>query len=181
MKLFKYLILISLLPLCSLYAADVEDGFTSIFNGKDLTGWQYDKRGKDGAYVVEDGAIAVKSGANLYTKEEYDDYILRYDYKVDSGANNGMGLRSWLNCGDVAYSYFELQVLDNTAPKYAKLKDWPYHGSAYGIVPAKRGAAKPVGQWNQQEIYFKSNHLKVTVNGTVILDADLSMHKPLKN
>ena len=71
----------------------------------------------------------------------------------------------------------ELQILDDTAAKYAKLDPRQYHGSAYGMVAAKRGYLRPVGEWNFQEVTVKGPKIKVELNGTVILDADLSKVK----
>ena len=69
----------------------------------------------------------------------------------------------------------ELQVLDDGAGKYAKTLDpRQAHGSAYGMVPATRGYLRPVGQWNFEEVTVKGPKIKVELNGTVILDADLS-------
>ncbi|MCK5467136.1 MAG: DUF1080 domain-containing protein, partial [Cyclobacteriaceae bacterium] len=65
------------------------------------------------------------------------------------------------------------QILDNTADIYKDLKAYQYHGSAYGIIPAKRGYLKPVGEWNEQEVILKGSHVKVILNGTVILDGDM--------
>jgi 3-keto-disaccharide hydrolase len=68
----------------------------------------------------------------------------------------------------------ELQVLDDSATKYTKLDPRQYHGSAYGMVPAKRGYLRPQGEWNFEEVTVKGSRVKVELNGTVILDADLS-------
>ena len=68
----------------------------------------------------------------------------------------------------------ELQVLDDSSSKYAKLDQRQYHGSAYGMVPAHRGYQRPVGEWNYQEVTVKGSTIKVELNGTVILDCDLS-------
>lgn len=156
-----------------LFAADSasEEGFVSLFNGKDLTGWQ----GAVGGYFVEDGAIVCDpaKGGNLYTAKEYDNFVLRFEFKLPPGANNGLGIRAPLQ-GDAAYSGMELQVLDNTAQQYAHLKPYQYHGSIYGVVPAKRGFQKPVGEWNQQEVVADGDHIRVTLNDEVIVDADLS-------
>ena len=96
------------------------------------------------------------SGGNLYTEKEYSNFILRFEFQLTPGANNGLGIHAPLG-GDAAYQGKELQILDNTAEKYAKLKPYQYHGSVYGIIPAKRGFLKPIGEWNSQE---------VTVNGS---------------
>jgi hypothetical protein len=75
--------------------------------------------------------------------------------------------------GDAAYVGYELQILDNTSEVYAKLEPYQYHGSVYGIIPAKRGYLKPVGEWNSQEVYVNGDKIRITLNGTVIVDGDL--------
>lgn len=161
-----------LVPAVQSAADDKEEeaGFVSIFNGKDLTGWT----GAVNGYAVENGAIVClkKKGGNLFTKKEYADFVLRFEFKLTPGANNGLGIRAPLK-GNAAYVGMELQILDNTAKKYAKLKPYQYHGSIYGVVPAKRGYLKPVGEWNKQEVIAKGNHIKVILNGTTIVDADI--------
>ena len=77
--------------------------------------------------------------------------------------------------GDTAYvGMSELQVLDNTAPEYAKLDPRQFHGSAYGMVAAQRGFLRPVGEWNFQQVTVRGSTITVELNGTTILDADLS-------
>ena len=148
------------------------EGYELLFNGKDLENWLGNKTD----YVVEDNAIAIyptgKGNGNLYTGKEYSDFIFRFEFQLTPGANNGLGIHAPLN-GDAAYGGKEIQILDNTAPVYAKLEPYQYHGSVYGILPAKRGFLKPVGEWNEQEVYVKGDRVKVTLNGTVILDGDL--------
>ena len=149
--------------------ADDEANFVSLFNGKDLTGWIGDTKG----YLVEEGAIACgPNGQNLYTEREYGDFALRFEFKLTPGANNGIGIRTPAE-GDAAYVGMEIQVLDNTAKQYATLKPYQYHGSVYGIAPAKREFQKPVGEWNVEEIVADGRHVKVTLNGEVIVDVNL--------
>jgi hypothetical protein len=144
--------------------------FVSLFNGRDLTGWIGDTKG----YVVEDGNIKCKPGGNLYTEKEYSDFVLRFEFKLPSGANNGLGIRTRPGV-NAAYDGMEIQILDDTAEKYKdKLKEYQYHGSIYGVVPAKRGFLKPVGQWNFEEVIAKGNHITVIVNGETIVDADIA-------
>src|SRR5205085_11245031 len=90
------------------------------------------------------------------------------------GGTNGLAIRV-PGKGDTAYQGMcELQVLDTEDPKYAKLDPRQAHGSAYGMVPAKRGYLRPVGEWNFEEVTVKGSKVKVELNGSVILDADLS-------
>jgi len=150
---------------------DQEDGFVSLFNGKDLSGWT----GENHSYGVEEGNIVIrpdKGGGNLYTEKEYSDFIFRFEFKLSPGANNGLGIRAPLK-GNAAYLGYELQIIDNTAPKYENLEPYQYHGSVYGIIPAKRGFLKPVGEWNSQEVWVKGDNIRITLNETVIVDGNL--------
>ena len=147
------------------------DGFKLLFNGKNLRGWQGNTKG----YVVKDGTIVVEpelGSGNLYTAQEYGDFIMRFEFKLTPGANNGLGIRTPLNV-NAAYQGMELQILDNTASKYKNLKPYQFHGSIYGVVPAKRGYLKPVGMWNFQEVIAKGKQITVKLNGTTIVDADI--------
>jgi hypothetical protein len=55
---------------------------------------------------------------------------------------------------------------------YATLQPYQYHGSIYGIIPAKRGFLRPTGEWNNEEIIVKGSRIKVVLNGTIIVDGD---------
>lgn len=151
-----------------------EPGFVSLFNGTNLDGWTLVSRHGDG-YVVEDGKIVCpeKGGGNLFTKDEYANFVLRFEFKLHEGSNNGIGIRAPLE-GDAAYQGMEIQVLDHDAPIYkGKLKPAQYHGSIYDVFPAKTGFLKPTGEWNQEEITANGRHVTVKLNGTVIVDANL--------
>lgn len=145
--------------------------FKPIFNGRNLDGWVGNTEG----YGVEDGAIRTypkRAGGDLRTVEQYDDFILRFDFKIPPGANNGIAVRAPLT-GDAAYVGMEIQVLDNAAPGYAGLKNWQRHGSIYGIAPSLRGYQVPTGSWNHEEIRVEGRRVRVTLNGVVITDVDL--------
>ena len=146
--------------------------FVSLFNGENLDGWV----GNKDSYTVEDGMIVIDptgggSGGNLYTEKEYSNFVLQFEFQLTPGANNGLGIHAPLE-GDAAYVGKELQILDNTAEKYAELEPYQYHGSVYGIIPAKRGFQKPEGEWNAQEVIVEGSKVKVILNGTAIVDGD---------
>ena len=147
-----------------------EKDFTPLFNGKNLDGWTGSTKG----YVAENGLLVCRKrgGGNLYTAKEYADFIFRFEFKLEPGANNGLGIRTPTQ-GNAAYAGMELQILDDTSPQYAKLDPRQYHGSIYGVVAAKRGHQKPLGQWNRQEVVANGPHLVVNLNGAAIVDADL--------
>ena len=146
-----------------------DQGFTPLFNGTDLSGWIGHTQG----YVVEEGTMVCKAGGNIYTEREYGDFVLRFEFKLTPGANNGLGIRT-PTAGDPAYAAMEIQILDDTADKYKDLQPWQYHGSIYGIVPSRRGHLKPVGEWNKQEVTAIGPRITVVLNGVTIVDADLS-------
>lgn len=150
--------------------------FTTLFNGKDLSRWT----GATDAYEVDDGVIKVKSNTqgNLFTKQKHQDFIFRFEFKLTPGANNGLAIRAPLE-GNPAYQGMELQILDNTAEKYADLHRYQYHGSIYGVVPAKRGYLKPIGNWNQQEVIARGSRITVNLNGKTIVDVDLDTVKAI--
>lgn len=145
--------------------------FTPLFNGQNLDGWV----GNKSSYRAENGAITVDpkggGGGNLFTEKEYGNFIFRFEFLLTPGANNGLGIHAPME-GDAAYVGKELQILDNGAAKYANLEDYQFHGSVYGVMPAKRGYLKAPGEWNQQEVIVEHPRIKVILNGTVILEGD---------
>jgi hypothetical protein len=156
-----------------LFAGD--PGFKPLFNGKDLTGWTLVSKSGDG-YKVENGTIVCpeNGGGNLLTDEEFSDFVLRFEFKLTPGGNNGIGIRAPL-AGDIAYSGMEIQVLDHDNEKYkGVLKPTQRHGSIYDVFPAIPEALKPVGQWNQEEITARGSKIKVVLNGKTLVDADVS-------
>ena len=148
-------------------------GFEILFDGTNLDQWTGNKTD----YKIDNGTLLVepKEGnhGNLYTKEQYSDFIFRFEFQLTPGANNGLGIRTPME-GDAAYEGMELQILDNEAPVWRNLQPWQYHGSVYGVIPAKRGFLKPAGEWNTQEVIAKGSKIKVILNGEVILDGDIA-------
>ena len=148
-------------------------GFIALFNGRNLDNWVGNKQ----SYAAEDGMIVIKpvddSGGNLYTEKEFADFVFRFEFQLTPAANNGIGIRAPLT-GDAAYVGMEIQVLDNTDPVYANLQPYQYHGSVYGVIPAKRGFLKPLGEWNYEEITAKGTKITVVLNGTTIVDGDIA-------
>ncbi|MDH3649752.1 MAG: DUF1080 domain-containing protein, partial [Saprospiraceae bacterium] len=149
--------------------AEMFDGFKSLFNGINLNGWVGNKTD----YIAENGEIVIYPSTegghgNLYTEKEYSNFVLRFQFKLTPGANNGLGIHAPLE-GDAAYLGKEIQILDNTAPKYAELEPYQFHGSVYGVIASKRGFLKPAGEWNTQEVTVDGDRIKVVLNGSTIL------------
>ena len=145
-----------------------EEGFVSLFDGKTLDGWQGDTEN----YIAEEGKLVCKEGHSqrLHTAKEYGDFQFRFEFKQepDTQGNNGIAVRA-----PSGGRHLEIQIFNNHHPRAKTLKPYQLHGSIYGRVPAKTGHLNPAGQWNSQEILCQGRKVKVTLNGEVILDADL--------
>ncbi len=157
-----------------LSAEEKKEGFELLFDGTSMHRF----KGNFIDYSTQEGTIHVlptgQGFGNLYVDGEYSDFIYRFEFKLTEGANNGIGIRCEEG-KDAAYYGMEIQILDHYNPIYQPwLKDYQYHGSVYGIIPAKTtDALKPVGEWNCEEIYVKGDYIRVTVNGVVINDGNI--------
>lgn len=165
-----------------LCAAEAAEGFVPLFDGKSLAGW-VGIGGDTSSYYVKDGMLICKDTGkvHIFTEKEYANFILRLQIKLDPGGNNGLGIRTKIS-KQPHIEGMELQILEDDY--YAdgdpiKLKDYQHHGSIYGVVPAKTGHLKPAGQWNDQEVICDGRHVKVILNGAVIVDADLDKVQPI--
>jgi hypothetical protein len=159
-----------------------EQGFVLLFDGKALSPDVWQNEQSIAGYPIENGVIVCRRGGNLLTKKEYGNFIFRFEFKLPPGGNNGVGVRAESVGKDAAYNGMEIQILDNTAEKYKTLAPYQYHGSLYGVVPARRNAEKndylkPVGEWNYQEIIAIGPKFIVILNGEMIVNADISEFK----
>lgn len=153
-----------------------EPGFVPLFDGRSLAGWQVVDGAPDG-YEVRDGLlVCTERGGKLYTTREYADFVLRFEFRLPEGANNGVAVRAPLG-GDPAYVGMEIQILEETAAlkgKWGRLRPEQFHGSVYDVAAARQGALKPPGQWNTEEIRVEGRRVRVEVNGREVLDVDLN-------
>ncbi len=150
----------------------IESGFTHLFDGQSLAGWT----GAVDGYLAEDGCLVSRSeaGGILYSETVYDDFVLKFEFMLEAGGNNGIGIRVPLG-GHPSQDGMEIQILDNGDAQYADLGPYQYHGSVYGIASAKRGYLREIGQWNEQEVRCIGRRITVTLNGETIVDTNLDV------
>ena len=150
-----------------------DDGYAPVFNGRDFDGWA----GPPANYAIAEGGVLMckpHEGGTIFTKQEYGDFAVDLEIKFPPGGNNGLAIR-YPGDGDAAYAAMcELQVLENSDPKYAKLDPRQFHGSAYGMVGAQRGFHRAIGEWNHQRVVVRGSTIQVELNGFRILDCDLA-------
>ncbi len=149
-----------------------KEGFRILFDGTNMHDWT----GNTVDYLIDQGTISLdpkgRHGGNLYTKDEFSDFIYRFEFLLTPAANNGVGIRTPMGV-DAAYHGMEIQILDHDHPVYKNITPLQVHGSVYGIIGAERGHLRPVGEWNEEEIIADGDHIKVTLNGVVILDGNI--------
>ena len=163
-----------------------ELGYQSLFNGKDLSGWEGAGAAAEKCWKVEDGILLCtgQKGPWLRSAEEYGNFDLRFEYQVSADGNSGVFVRVPANGNHHRASEsappagFEVQVLDDSAPKHQKLKPYQYTASVYDIAPAQQHVCKPVGEWNTMSINCQDQHIVITHNGIVVVDA-AEEHFPL--
>ena len=152
-----------------------KEGFISLFNGKDLTGWI---TGPDNAWVVQDGVLAVKRPTDgkehnsdyLWTDRQYGDFILDLEFKIPERANSGIFLRT-SNLKDPVQTGIEVQVANSYGRK--QLSRGGTAGAIYDcLAPTKNTIRKP-GEWNRCIVTCDDNKIKVVLNGEQIIDMDL--------
>ena len=159
--------------LTPLSAEEQKEGFELLFDGQNMDAWT----GNLEAYQPQNGYMYVTAAygttGNLYTKKEYADFVLRFEFCFDrDGVNNGIGIRTPMGV-DAAYHGMEIQVLHHDSPIYKNLREYQVHGSVYGIIPAKRIKWGALGEWHKEEIRVKGDRITVTVDGVVILDGNI--------
>ncbi|TVQ02362.1 MAG: DUF1080 domain-containing protein [Balneolaceae bacterium] len=150
--------------------------FGALFNGENLDGWEV-VGGQPGSWGVENGMLyttGVGSGW-ISTTSVYDDFIIELEYRVPVGGNSGVFIRAPRD-GNPAYQGLEIQILDDYAERYANLQPWQYTGSIYDVLAPSKRVTKPAGEWQQMKIVAKGPRVQVTLNGEMILSANLINH-----
>jgi hypothetical protein len=152
------------------------DGFVSLFDGKTLDGWWIIGDNKNG-FKVKDGAIewAGIGGKGLYTRDRYDNFVLRFEWKINKNGNSGVYLRApRANRQSKIGMEFQLQG-DSGTPVTNQTS-----GAVYVVLPPRVNAAKPEGEWNSVEVTLNGPKLKAVLNGEVIQDTNLDDTEELR-
>jgi hypothetical protein len=166
-------------------SAPDKDGFVTLFNGKDFTGWTM---GPDKSWVIENGVIALKrekydgreyNADYLWTVDQYDNFILELEFKIPEQANSGIFLRT-PDLSDPVYTGIEVQVANSYGRK--NLNRQGTAGAIYDLLAPSSNPVKPPGEWNHYRITCDKNKIIVVLNGQQIIDMDLDRWtEPRKN
>jgi hypothetical protein len=157
--------------------AEKKEGWKLLFDGKTINGWRmYRNVPADGWEIVNGELISKKDGvtkrADLITVDQYDNFELVFDWKIDKGANSGVIYRALENDRPSYESGPEYQLIDDNG--YAdKLEDWQKSGADYAMHPPSKLTAKPVGEYNRTRIVANKSHVEHWLNGFKVVDFEL--------
>jgi hypothetical protein len=158
----------ALLILPLLLVGEVRAGeWKDLFNGKDLSGWRLNPTNH---WIVQDGELVWKQSAvDLWTQEEFGDFILELEFKCSPGCNSGVFIRTG-DIKDNVQTGIEVQIWDS----YGKMKMEKHHCAAIydALAPSKNVEKKP-GEWNRMMIMVKGSSIQVDLNGERVIDMDL--------
>jgi hypothetical protein len=155
--------------------AERAQGWRLLFDGNSLSGWRsLASPEPGGGWKADDGAIVrtSKSG-DLLTVQEFGDFELSIDWKVEEATNSGILYRVALGEAQTYYSGPEYQLLDNVKggdrfnPKHLA-------GALYDLVAPPKDLTQPVGAWNHTRIIVRGWHIEHWLNGEKIVDVDLA-------
>jgi hypothetical protein len=150
-----------------------------VFNGRDLTGWTPVGKRAAEDWLVRDESLVCRGRQHswLRSSREYGDFRLALEYQVSEGANSGVYVHvpadgnHHRDRSSLPAAGFEIQILDDHAPRYAGLKEYQYSASLYDIAGASPRVSKPAGSWNTLEIQCVGTHVIVIHNGVKVVDA----------
>ena len=147
----------------TLPAADADNGFQPLFNGKDTTGWKLRRAGAHSSWSVLPGGIlknTVESGqhgVDLVTEKKFWNFTVRYEYMTPEGSNSGFYLRG----------RYEIQILGDAKDGKASNS---CNGSLYSFRAPDQFATKPGGEWQTVEATIIGDRITVTLNGVKVHD-----------
>jgi len=158
----------------SLTDAEKAAGWRLLFDGKTTTGWRnYGKPTISDGWVVQDGALTrVGAGGDIITSDEFKNFELSIDWKIEPGGNSGIFYRAAEDTDEIYWNAVEMQVLDD-----AKHPDGQSPvtsaGAAYDLYPAPPGHVHPGGEWNTARLIVNGNHVEHWLNGVKLLEYEL--------
>lgn len=161
------------------------DGWQLLFDGTTKNGWHvYNNKSDGSAWSAVDGTLHLDpknkkdwqtvGGGDIVTAEEFDNFHLKLEWKLDSAGNSGIILYIH-EAPKYEHTWFtgpEMQVLDNNAHPDSKIIKHRA-GDLYDLISANPETVKPAGEWNQVEIISKDGNLEFHLNGTKVLSTTM--------
>jgi len=160
-----------------LTSAEKAEGWKLLFDGKTTAGWRSFKKQSfpDKGWVVEDGAlkkVANVQGGDIITTNTFEQFDLRWEWKIPPKANNGIKyFITEERGGPIGHEY---QMIDDSTVNNPKQRT----GSFYDVLPPiEHSALKPPGEWNQSRVLVQGDRVEHWLNGVKVLEYELGGEK----
>jgi hypothetical protein len=157
------------------------DGFKPLFDGKSLDGWRGYKKAdaSDTRWKVENGVVTIpekdgrdtRGGLDIITTGTYDQFDLRWEWKVAPGGNSG--LKYFVLEDQTSAIGHEYQMIDDERHADAKIGAHRQTAAFYDVLPAADRPLKPAGEWNQSQVIVKGKNVEHWLNGKRVLQYEL--------
>ncbi len=154
--------------------AEAAAGWMLLFDGETLAGWRsYQRESLEAGWAVVDGTLAwTERGGDIVTIEEYGDFELELEWRVEAGGNSGIFIRAGETEPYIFMTAPEMQVLDDAGHRDGQ-SPLTSAGSNYGLHPAPAGAVKPAGEWNHARIRVAGQEVSQWLNGVHVVTYEL--------
>jgi len=161
-------------PHNSLTAAEKAAGWRLLFDGKTTEGWRgYRKQAMTDGWKAVDGALTrVGQGGDIVTIDQFQDFELAFEWKVNAGGNSGVFFRASEETPAIWQNSAEYQILDNAGHKDGA-SPITSTGSNYAMHAPAKDVSKPAGQWNASRIVVRGNHVEHWLNGEKIVEYEI--------
>lgn len=158
----------------TLTAAEKAAGWRLLFDGKTAGGWRvYQKKEMSEGWQVVDGALTrVAQGGDIVSVDQFDDFELAFDWKVNAGGNSGVFFRAAEDTTYVWQNSAEYQILDNAGHKDGA-SPLTSTGSNYAVHAPSKDTSKPAGEWNRSRIVVKGKHVEHWLNGEKVVEYEI--------
>ncbi len=158
-----------------------KDGWIQLFDGKDLKGWRGYKKpdATTTRWKVENGLLTVpqtgagdtKGQQDIITEATFDQFDLRWEWKISQGGNSGV--KYFVLEDQPAAIGHEYQLIDDERHPDAKIGPHRQTAAFYDVFPAHDRPIKTAGEWNTSEVIVKGKHVTHILNGKTVLEYDL--------
>ncbi len=158
----------------TLTAAERAAGWQLLFDGTTTNGWRgFRLDDVPDGWQVSDGALTrVGGGGDIITTEQFGDFELTLEWKVEEGGNSGVLFRVTEEADRVWKSGPELQILDNERHPDGRVPETSA-GSNYGLHAPMEDAVHPAGSWNAVRLVVQQHHVEHWLNGVKVVEYDL--------
>lgn len=153
------------------------EGWTALFNGKDLSGWEQIGGEQAQIWHASDGILYTEGegGGWLSTTAQYSDFEIELEFNVPKGGNSGLFIRAPRD-GNPAYAGSEVQILDDYDDQYKELQPYQYTGSVYSTAAPSRRVTLPFGTWQKMKVRAEGYNVQVWLNGVQTVTVNLEDH-----